>query len=449
MRQTVLKHANTHVPRYTSYPPATAFSTSVGHAEYGDWLGDLPQDEPVSLYLHVPYCREVCWYCACNMKLVRREQPLSDYAGTLLQELELLAATLSSRVRVSAVHWGGGTPTSLTDETLEAITARIDQLFTIAPDAEVSFEIDPRTFDPDRAVTLRQLGATRVSLGVQEFDAAVQAAVNRIQPFEQVRSVVDALRGAGIEGINFDLMYGLPHQTEVTLAKTIEQTIRLQPSRIALFGYAHVPWVAKRQKQIDPETLPTLEQRFDQAETAAEALITAGYRRIGLDHFTLQEDALSTALDDGSIRRTFQGYSAGGPRTILGLGNSSISTLPQGYMQNVTETGAWSRDIQSGRLPVHRGYALTAEDRLRADVIETLMCHLTVDIGDTAQRHGFAASALDEEIRACAAYTESGLAVLEGRRLMVPEQARPALRVLAAVFDAHFQLVEKRHAIAV
>lgn len=449
MKQTVLKHANTHVPRYTSYPPATAFSTAVGHTEYGAWLGELPQNEPVSLYLHVPYCRQVCWYCACNMKLVRREQPLLDYAGALLQELDLLAATLPSRMRVSAIHWGGGTPTSLTDETLAAITARIAQLFTIAPDAEVSFEIDPRTFDPERAATLRQLGATRVSLGVQEFDAAVQAAVNRIQPFEQVRSVVDALRGAEIDGINFDLMYGLPRQTEATLASTIEQTVRLQPSRIALFGYAHVPWMAKRQTQIDPETLPSLEQRFDQAETAANALVNSGYRRIGLDHFALPQDALSTALDDGSIRRTFQGYSAGGPRTILGLGSSSISTLPQGYVQNVAETGAWSRDIQSGRLPVHRGYALTANDRLRADVIETLMCHMAVDIGDIAQRHGFAASALDEEIRACTAYTESGLAVLEGRRLTVPEQARPALRVLAAVFDAHFQLVEKRHAVAV
>lgn len=449
MKQTILKHASAHVPRYTSYPPATAFSTAVGQAEYCVWLGELPQEEPVSLYIHVPYCREVCWYCACNMKLVRREQPLLDYADALLQELELLVAKLPSRMRVSAIHWGGGTPTSLTDETLEAITARIGHLFTIAPDAEVSFEIDPRTFDPDRAVMLRQFGATRVSLGVQEFDAAVQAAVNRIQPFEQVRAVVDALRTAGIQGINFDLMYGLPHQTESTLAKTIDQTVRLQPSRIALFGYAHVPWMAKRQTQIDADTLPSLEQRFDQAGTAASALVDAGYRRIGLDHFALPQDALTAALDDGSIRRTFQGYSAGGSRTILGLGSSSISTLPQGYAQNVAETGAWSREMQSGRLPVHRGYALTADDRLRSDVIQTLMCHLAVDIGDITKRHGFAASALDEEIRRCAAYTESGLAVLEGRRLTVPEQARPALRLLAAVFDAHFLSVEKRHAVAV
>ncbi len=233
------------------------------------------------------------------------------------------------------------------------------------------------------------------------------------------------------------------------MAKTIERTVLLQPSRIALFGYAHVPWVAKRQTQIDPDTLPSLEQRFDQAETAANALGVSGYRRIGLDHFALPQDALLAALDDGSIRRTFQGYSAGGPRTILGLGSSSISTLPQGYAQNVAATGAWSSAIQSGLLPVHRGYALTADDRLRADVIETLMCHLAVDIGDIAQRHGLAASALDQEISACAAYAESGLVLFEGRRLIVPEQARPALRVLAAVFDAHFQLAEKRHAVAV
>ncbi len=211
MKQKVLKHANTQVPRYTSYPPATAFSTSVGHTEYGSWLDELPQDEPVSLYLHVPYCRVVCWYCACNMKLVRREKPLLDYAGTLLKELDLLAAALPSRMRVSAIHWGGGTPTSLRDETLETIMTRIGHLFTITSDAEVSFEIDPRTFDPDRAVKLRQLGTTRVSLGVQEFDAVVQAAVNRIQPFEQVRAVVDAFRTAGIHEINFDLMYGLPY----------------------------------------------------------------------------------------------------------------------------------------------------------------------------------------------------------------------------------------------
>lgn len=449
MKQVLLSQAAARVPRYTSYPPATAFDDRVSEQTYRNWLAELDPQDPVALYLHVPFCREICWYCACNMKLVRREKPLLDYVDTLAAEIDALADALPANVRVGAIHWGGGTPTSLDDAALTKLFNRLEDRFALTSDIEIAFELDPRTFETSRAASLARLGVNRASLGVQEFDADVQAAVNRIQPFEQVADVVASLRDAGISNINFDLMYGLPKQTRSTLQATISKTLALRPDRIALFGYAHVPWTAKRQKQISEADLPGLESRFDQAEAAARALVEGGYQRIGLDHFALPQDGLTEALAHGRLRRTFQGYSADAPSTILGLGSSSISTLPQGYVQNYSETGAWSRAIGTGAFAVHRGYELTEEDRLRAHIIERIMCDMTVDIGGAAERFGFPADWLDQELAQCLDFVEDGLVEINTRALNVPDPARPALRLIASVFDAHFRIAGGRHAIAV
>lgn len=449
MTENSLSYANMRVPRYTSYPPATAFGASPDETLYRKWLSELDPAIPVAIYIHVPFCREVCWYCACNMKLVKREKPLADYAATLDHELELLCEALPHGIRIDAIHWGGGTPTSLPDGKLAHLTERTRQLFDVSPLAETAFELDPRTFSLSRASTLAALGVNRVSLGVQEFDAAVQEAVNRIQPFEQVRDVVHSLRDAGICRINFDLMYGLPFQTVATLEETVARTLTLRPDRIALFGYAHVPWAARRQTQINEDALPGLEARFEQAERAAENLMAGGYRRVGLDHFALPEDGLAKALDDRTLMRNFQGYVADTPSTVIGVGSSSISCVPGGYVQNCTETGAWHRAVGSGHLPVQRGHSLSRMDRLRGEVINNLMCFMGADLGQISQMHGFPENVLDREITACRRYEADGLVVVNGRLLRIQERGRPALRLIASCFDAYLDPEKSRHALAV
>ncbi|GMG81388.1 oxygen-independent coproporphyrinogen III oxidase [Paralimibaculum aggregatum] len=452
MDQAVLRCAQARAPRYTSYPTAAQFGPEVGSDTAAGWLSAIPEGEAVSLYLHVPFCAQICWYCACNMKLGRRPEPLLAYADDLRAEIALVAAALGRRQRVVRVHWGGGTPTSLPFAAIEAIMAEVRARFDLAPDAEIAFELDPRNVPEGLPRRLAALGVGRVSLGVQEFDPKVQAAVNRIQPYDIVARVVETLRGAGIEAINFDLIYGLPHQSVETISETIRLTLGLAPSRIALFGYAHVPWMAKRQRMLPEQALPGAEERFAQATRAADMLVEGGYRRIGLDHFARPGDGLTRAAEEGRLVRNFQGYTDDPVETVIGMGATAISALPEGYHQNISETGAWARVVRGGRLPVARGVALTPEDRLRRAVILELMCAMEVDLGDLCAAHGRAPGALDAELAACLGFVEDGLARIEDRRLSVTERGRPALRVIAAAFDAHLaaaQATGPRHAVAV
>ncbi|MBU1176655.1 MAG: oxygen-independent coproporphyrinogen III oxidase [Alphaproteobacteria bacterium] len=451
MDKAIARYAELRVPRYTSYPTAPYFDPAADDAGHRGWLDGLDPAAPVSLYLHVPFCKKVCWYCACNMKLAAREAPVRAYGKALEKEIALVAKALPARLAVSHVHWGGGTPTAMPMDALAELMGALRFHFEVRPGAEIAFELDPRTFKPEFAAHLAEFGATRASLGVQEFDAKVQETVNRIQPFEVVKRTVDALRDAGIGAINFDLMYGLPHQTRETIARSVEQTLTLRPDRIALFGYAHVPWMAKNQRLIPEEALPGASERFDQAERAAEALTDAGYIRIGLDHFALPGDEMVKALAEGRLKRNFQGYTVDDAETLIGLGATSISALPESYVQNIAETGAWSRAIDAGRLPTGRTRALTAEDRLRRAVIERLMCDLTVDVADIATRHGVAPETFAPELDRASAFVAEGLATRDGSVLSVTERGRPALRVVAALFDAYLpaQQTEKRHAAAV
>ena len=451
MHATIAQYAELRVPRYTSYPPAPRFAAEVDGGRYGDWLAELPKDAALSLYLHVPFCKKVCWYCACNMKLAAREDPVRAYGAVLQREIALVAGRLPGRMAVASVHWGGGTPTSMPLDALAALMTDLRAAFALAPDAEVAFELDPRTFAAEAAPALAAMGATRASLGVQEFDPKVQAAVNRIQPYDVVRATVERLRAVGIGSINFDLMYGLPFQTEETLARTVAQTAGLRPDRVALFGYAHVPWMAKNQRMVPEAALPGAAERFAQAEAAARLLVEHGYERIGLDHFALPDDAMAVAARAGTLARNFQGYTVDGADALIGLGATSISALPQGYVQNITETGAYSRAVTEGHLPVARGYALAGEDRLRRAVIERLMCDLAVDLDAVARAHGYAPGHFAPELARCGQFVEDGLARVEGSLLTVPEAGRAALRVVASLFDQHLapEGGQRRHAVAV
>lgn len=449
MPASLARYATRSVPRYTSYPTVPNFSDAVGASEYADWLNALDPGEPVSIYLHVPFCRQLCWYCGCNMKLATRTAPIAQYAACLMDEIKLLDRNLPATMAVSHLAWGGGTPTALDPDNLARAMEAIRTRFDVLPDAELSIESDPRTLSDEMIRRIGALGFTRASFGVQEFDDQVQAAINRIQPPTMVRRAVEGFRSVGVEAINFDLIYGLPHQTVETLTRTIALCCEMRPNRIALFGYAHVPWMAKKQRLIDETALPGASARLDQASAAAVALQEQGYVPVGLDHFALPDDPLAVAAATGTLRRNFQGYTTDQAETLLGLGTTSISRTPSGYVQSIGETGAWARSVSADQLPVAKGVAFSAEDRLRSHVIEEIMCNGTVDLAVAARQHGapinWAASAGAELARMVA----DGLITSEGMTVSLSEAGRPLARVVAAVFDSYLEKQMTRHSVAI
>jgi oxygen-independent coproporphyrinogen III oxidase len=443
------KYAGSTVPRYTSYPTAPHFSTHFPPATYREWLGRLDPNEPVSLYLHVPFCKQQCWYCGCNMKLAARYSPVATYVQNLLQEIDLIAAALPARMPVSHLHFGGGTPTVLEPDDLAAVLACIGERFNLLPNAEIAIESDPRTLADSMIERIGALGFNRASFGVQEFDPKVQAAINRIQPPEMVERAIVGLRAAGVPNINFDLIYGLPHQTSAALCRTVEQCAAMRPDRIALFGYAHVPWVAKNQRMIADDSLPGASERAEQARLAAAALVANGYIQIGIDHFARPGDSLAIAAAEGRLHRNFQGYTSDAARTLIGIGATSIGRTPQGYVQNASETGAWSRAVAAGKLPVARGHALREQDKLRSYVIERIMCDGSIDLVAAGRALGFADDWYAEEVPALLQMREDRLLSFADGKLSLNPEGLPLARVAAAVFDTYLRDSTARHSVAV
>ena len=443
------KYARVNVPRYTSYPTAPHFSTPFPASTYREWLAGLNPDEPISLYLHVPFCRQQCWYCGCNMKLAARYSPVATYVQNLLQEIDLIADALPARMQVSHLHFGGGTPTVLEPDDLAAVMARLRMRFELTPDAEIAIESDPRTLADSMIQQIGALHFNRASFGVQEFDPKVQGAINRIQPPEMVERATGGLRAAGVPNINFDLIYGLPHQTAAALCRTVEQCAAMKPDRIALFGYAHVPWVAKNQRMIADDSLPNAPERAEQAKLAAATLVANGYVQIGIDHFALPGDSLAKSAAEGSLHRNFQGYTSDAARTLIGIGATSIGRTPQGYVQNASETGAWSRAVAAGKLPVARGHALQEQDKLRAHVIERIMCDGSVDLVAAGRALGFAGDWYADEIAELLRMQEDHLLTYAGGKLSLAPEGLPLARVVAAVFDTYLRCSTARHSVAV
>lgn len=432
-------------PRYTSYPTALQFSPDVDENVYRGWLRDLPSRAPVSLYVHVPFCSRLCWYCGCNTRAVNRHEPVGEYVTLLCQEMSLLRDALPDRMRVQSLHFGGGSPNMLSLEDLERLFAELDAAFALAPDCEVAVELDSTGLTRDWVRAMRRHGLNRASLGVQNLDPAVQAAVNRLQSFEEIATAVGWLREVGVASVNLDLMYGLPHQTTANTLSTVEAILRLKPERIALFGYAHVPWMKAHQRLIDEGALPWPAARLEQAEAAAERLAAEGYVRIGLDHFARGDDDMAKALAAGVLRRNFQGYTTDGAQTLLGVGASAIGRLPQGFVQNVTQELGWRVAVQTGQLPIARGVAVSAEDRFRAEIIERLMCDLSVDLGAVCERHGRPVADLANAVTRLAPFLGDGLARLDGRRLEIVGAGRLVVRSVCAAFDTYFEPAAGRH----
>lgn len=436
------------VPRYTSYPTAPHFNEEVDGKVAKTWLKELKPNTRASLYFHIPFCDTLCWFCGCTTRHVLRYDPVLPYLQTLKDELKLVAE-LAPEINVEGVHWGGGSPTLLKPDDIIELASAIREAFPSAADAEFAIEIDPREFDDARVEALAKAGFTRASIGVQDFDTKVQASINRMQSFEETESAVNRLRAAGINSINVDLVYGLPYQSRDKLVRTVEQILTLRPDRVALFGYAHVPSVIPRQKMIPTDELPDVLERFAQANRAATLFTGAGYQRIGFDHFAVPEDSLAVAAWEGRLHRNFQGYTTDEADALIGFGASSISKLPQGYLQNEKTTRRYAAEIEKGELATVRGFELSQADRVRAFVIERLLCDFAFSAGTLKAHFGALADPVINDARYFAESDPDGLFSRVGDRFVVTDRGRPFVRSVAASFDAYLGTRAATHSTAV
>jgi oxygen-independent coproporphyrinogen III oxidase len=432
------EHARAQTPRYTSYPPANRFG-ALGSADKAQALRALPAGANLSLYLHIPYCRKLCWYCGCHTSVPTRADPLGGYLDALEREIARVALDTPASARVTRIHFGGGSPDILSPAGITRIFKTLRGAFTLLSSAEIAAELDPRGLTPAVTEAFVNAGLTRASLGVQVLDRGVQSRINRIQSRERIEAAARALRAARV-ALNMDVMYGLPGQTREHVIETALFAASEDADRIAVFGYAHVPWMKRHQKGIRTEDLPTGEVRFRQAEAAALTLEGAGYQPIGFDHFAAPGDALALAEREGRLRRNFQGYTDDDATALIGLGASAISSFPGAIIQNTPDTSAYRERVAAGDHPAARGVRLTEGDRRTASVIERLLCDFEVE---PPQRLLAAAAA------GLAPFAADGLVAIKGRKVTVTARGRPYVRNIAAAFDPDFSRATARHSVAI
>jgi oxygen-independent coproporphyrinogen-3 oxidase len=429
-------------PRYTSYPTAVQFHEGFDEAAYRGRLADAAASpDPLSLYLHLPFCEERCSFCGCMVIITRKREVAATYLGYLLREIAMLRDALGPRRRVVQYHWGGGTPTYLAPAQMAQLHEAVVSAFDLEPGAEAAIEVDPRVTSMEQLALLRELGFNRLSLGVQDFTPEVQQAVNRVQSVEATRAIFDRARSLGFASINIDLIYGLPRQTRSSFAATIETVARMRPDRIALYSYAHVPWLRGNQKSIPMADLPGPEQKLELFVDAMGRFLDAGYAQIGMDHFAVPDDALAQAAAAGRLHRNFMGYTTRPAPDLVGAGVSAIGDLAGAFAQNVKKLSTYYAAIDAGRFPVERGYRLDADDRVRRDVIARIMCAFRVDRTEVEARHGidfgtYFAGELAELAREPQA---DGLVVLDDGGFTVTPAGRLFVRNLAMIFDRHLR----------
>jgi oxygen-independent coproporphyrinogen-3 oxidase len=421
------------VPRYTSYPTALHFNDRVGPPQARHWLSVLPASSDLSLYFHFPFCRELCWYCACTTSVANDYARVERYVDAIGREIEAVASLVPRSHRVGHIHWGGGSPNILAPREIGRLAELTRSHFHVGAGAEFAVEIDPRDLSRAQVEAFRVAGVNRASIGVQDFDETVQAAINRRQSYETTRVAVSMLRDAGIGSLNIDLVYGLPHQTRASVARTLDQVLTLEPDRIAIFGYAHLPSKIRRQRLIEDSALAGPVDRLGQANRLARALLAAGYVRIGLDHFAKPGDSLA----QGGVNRNFQGYTTDACAALIGFGASAISRFAEGYAQNAADIAAYERLVADGGLATARGTALSGDDRVRGYVIERLMCDLAFSAQDVAERFPSIAAPLIAEAEALLAEDRDGLIEATADGFRVTERGRPFVRSIAACFDAY------------
>jgi len=426
------------VPRYTSYPTAPHFAGGVGPETFVQWIEAIPAHSEISLYLHVPFCRRLCWFCACRTQGTSSDEPVLAYAKVLKAEIALLKRHLAPGVRLSRLHWGGGTPTLLPPDCMRDLAATVFDAVPMAEGAEFSVEIDPNEIDAARLDALAAAGMNRASIGVQDFDPEIQKTIGREQSYALTKEVADMIRARGIKSLNADILYGLPFQTKERISDSVQKLLALSPDRVALYGYAHVPWMSRRQQMIPSDAMPTPQERLALFETARDLFVADGYDEIGIDHFARPEDGMAKAAKAGTLRRNFQGYTDDTAPVLVGLGASSISRFPQGFAQNASGTADHTRAIRGGHFSTHRGHAFSADDLLRARIIEALMCDFHVSRAEILAHHAITAADLQALFQA-AADIFGDMVTLSDDGLSIPPHARPLTRMVARAFDAYDQ----------
>ena len=430
-------------PRYTSYPPANHFSNDVTPETTADWIRAIKPGARVSLYLHIPYCRRLCWFCACRTQGTTTDRPLVPYLKQLKDELALVDTQLPQDVVISQIHLGGGTPTLLPPHMLRSLGESLRGFRTEAEDLQFSVEIDPTEVDQARIDALMDIGMTRASIGVQDFDPEVQESIGRIQSFDTTNDVVGMLRKAGIKSLNMDILFGLPHQTKGRMTDSVQKVLSLTPDRVALYGYAHVPWMAKRQVMIPADALPDAEERLELFDTARRLFILDGYREIGIDHYAREGDSLADADRAKTMRRNFQGYTDDNSDVLIGMGASAISRYPQGYAQNRSSSSSYAKAIEQGQFATERGHTMSDEDQLRAAMIEMIMCRFELDLDELSEEFGEPIAALRERINSLRERLGE-FVEMRGNVIRITESARLVARIAAQELDGYV-MPEGRH----
>jgi oxygen-independent coproporphyrinogen-3 oxidase len=435
------------VPRYTSYPTSPHFSADVGPQQFVDWVRAIPENSEISLYLHIPFCRHLCWVCACRTQGTQSEEPVRAYLKTLIAELKLLGNILPAGVSLSRLHWGGGTPTLLSADMMTELAGEVFDIAPMAPGGEFSVEIDPNEISEDRVAALATAGMNRASIGVQDFDPEIQKVIGRIQSYEVTKDAADMIRAQGINSLNADILYGLPFQTDKKITESVEKLLTLKPDRVALYGYAHVPWMAKRQQLIPTDALPEPTDRLGLFETASRLFLAHDYAEIGIDHFALKTDGLATAQKAGKLRRNFQGYTDDTSLALIGLGASSISRFPQGYAQHASGTSGYTSQVRDGKFATNRGHAFTGDDLLRARMIEALMCDFKINTAEMLENFDVTREQIETLYREAADKFE-GIPEITEEGFSVPGEIAPLMRMIARSFDA-YDLSKAGHSSAV
>ncbi len=442
--QDLLQRMDRPGPRYTSYPTADRFSEAFGATQLAQALEQRRRiDEtglakPLSVYIHIPFCESVCYYCACNKVITRHHERAAPYIDALEREIDLVVDSIGARRSVAQLHLGGGSPTFLSDQEITHLMNLVGQAFCLLPDAEVSIEVDPRTVTAARLAHLRAEGFKRISFGVQDFDPEVQQAVHRVQSFESVRDLMREARALGFTSINADLIYGLPRQTPASFARTLAQVAELRPDRIALYAYAHLPARFKPQRRIHAAELPPPVARVQMLAAAMAEFQGRGYTYIGMDHFALPDDPLAVARREDRLQRNFQGYSTHPDCDLIGLGVSAIGHVCNSYYQNAKTLPEYYAALDAGRLPVVRGLTLTTDDLVRRDIIMALMCHGRVEFADVERKHGVRmAEAFADELARLAPMCEDGLVAVEDDAIRVTRSGWYVVRAIALVFDRY------------
>jgi oxygen-independent coproporphyrinogen-3 oxidase len=438
-----LKRYDRPGPRYTSYPTAVEFSDRFDDAAYRGRLAaaaDAP-DEPLSLYSHLPFCEARCSYCGCMTIITQKREVAIRYLDYLERELAMLARALGARRRVVQHHWGGGTPTYLTTEQIIRLDAAVRRHFELDPDAEHSIEIDPRVTTREQIALLRTLGFNRLSMGVQDFTPAVQEAINRHQPESMTRDLYDFARRTGFDSINVDLIYGLPRQTIPTFEQTLAGVVDMRPNRVAVYSYAHLPWLRPHQQAIDPAELPDANLKLDLFCSAIAAFTAAGYQQIGMDHFALPDDELAVAARERRLHRNFMGYTTRPARDMVGVGVSAIGDVAGAFAQNVKKLPRYYDAIDAGRFPIERGYLLSADDAIRRHVIAGLMCNFHLDPADVRRRFGLDFGAYFarelEDLSALDGPVADGFLRIDTEGLTVTPEGRLFVRTICMAFDRY------------